>query len=147
MENELVTVAGRFKDDQSFKNLESAAYFSAKNNTKFEINNLSANEYKYFSQLIQIYRDFESKVLTQTEAEKKKAEAYAEYEKEANAHLARIIDNLKWHSNVQTSEELRQKINKSIDITEISALALECISLMTGDEVFLKSNIGKIIKL
>lgn len=147
MNGEVVTVAGRFKDDQSFKNLEAAAYYTAKNGTKFNFDNLSANEYKYFSQLIQIYQNFESKRLSQADAEKKKADAYAEYEKEINAHLSRIIDNLKWRDNVKTSETLRQKINKATDVTEIATLAIECISLMTMNESFLKSNIDKLIRL
>ena len=147
MNGEVVTVAGRFKDDQSFKNLEVAAYYTAKNGAKFNFDNLSANEYKYFSQLIQIYQNFESKCLSQADAEKKKADAYAEYEKETNAHLSRIIDNLKWRDNVKTSEDLRQKINKTADVSEIAALAIECISLMTMDESFMKSNINKLIRL
>ena len=147
MNDEIITVAGRFNDDQSFKNLEAAAYFTAKNGTKFNFENLSANEYKYFSQLIQIYQDFESKHLSQADAEKKKASAYAEYEKETNAHLSRIIDNLKWRDNVKTSEDLRQKINKTADVNKIAALAIECISLMAMDESFLKSNIVKLDKL
>ena len=146
MSEEIIT-AGRFKDDPEFKKLEAAAYYSAKDGSKFDLDSLSANEYKYFSQLVQIYRNFENKLINLADAEKKKAAIYSDYEKSTNEHLSRIIDNLKWRDNVRTSETIRLKINKSTDINEIAALALECISLMTGDETFLKSNIGKIIKL
>ena len=145
MSEEIIT-AGRFKDNPEFKELEKAAYLSAKEGKKFDLDSLSANEYKYFDKLIKIYQDYE-KNLFLSDAEQKKAAAYSEYAKETNEHLGRIIDNLKWRDNTRTSETLRLKINKSTDIKEIAALALECISLMTGDETFLKSNIGKIIKL
>ena len=146
MSEEIIT-AGRFKDDPEFKELEKAAYYSAKDGRQFDLDSLSANEYKYFSRLVQIYRDYEKELINLADAEKKKAAAYSEYEKSVNEHLGRIIDNLKWRDNVRTSETIRLKIKKSTDVNEIAALALECIGLMTGDETFLKSNIGKIIKL
>ena len=145
MSEEIIT-AGRYKDDPEFKKLEAAAYYSAKDGSKFDLDSLSANEYKYFDKLIKIYQDYEKNHFL-SDAEQKKAAIYSEYEKSTNEHLSRIIDNLKWRDNVRTSETIRLKINKSTDINEIAALALECISLMTGDETFLKSNIGKIIKL
>ena len=145
MSEEIIT-AGRFKDDPEFKELEKAAYLSAKEGKKFDLDSLSANEYKYFDKLIKIYQDYEKNHFL-SDAEQKKAAAYSEYAKETNEHLGRIIDNLKWRDNVRTSETIRLKISKSTDVNEIAALALECIGLMTGDETFLKSNIGKIIKL
>ena len=146
MSEEIIT-AGRFKDDPEFKELEKAAYYSAKDGRQFDLDSLSANEYKYFSRLVQIYRDYEKELINLSDAEQKKAAAYSEYAKETNEHLGRIIDNLKWRDNIRTSETIQHKINKSTDINEIAALALECIGLMAGDETFLKSNIGKIIKL
>lgn len=146
MSEEIIT-AGRFKDDPEFKELEKAAYYSAKDGRQFDLDSLSANEYKYFSRLVQIYRDYEKELINLTDAEKKKAAAYSEYEKSVNEHLGRIIDNLKWRDNTKTSEDLRQKINKTADVSEIAALAIECISLMTMDESFMKSNINKLIRL
>lgn len=146
MSEEIIT-AGRFKDDPEFKELEKAAYYSAKDGRQFDLDSLSANEYKYFSRLVQIYRDYEKELINLADAEKKKAAAYSEYEKSVNEHLGRIIDNLKWRDNAKTSEDLRQKINKTADVSEIAALAIECISLMTMDESFMKSNINKLIRL
>ena len=145
MSEEIIT-AGRFKDDPEFKELEKAAYLSAKEGKKFDLDSLSANEYKYFDKLIKIYQDYEKNHFL-SDAEQKKAAAYSEYAKETNEHLSRIIDNLKWRDNVKTSETLRQKINKATDVTEIATLAIECISLMTMNESFLKSNIDKLIRL
>ena len=146
MSEEIIT-AGRFKDDPEFNALEKAAYYSAKDGRQFDLDSLSANEYKYFSRLVQIYRDYEKELINLADAEQKKAAAYSEYEKSVNEHLGRIIDNLKWRDNVKTSETLRQKINKATDVTEIATLAIECISLMTMNESFLKSNIDKLIRL
>lgn len=43
------------------------------------------------------------------------------------------------------TESYRVKINKSNDLKEIAKLALECITELTGDEVFYKTNIKKIV--
>ena len=142
MSEEIIT-AGRFKDDPEFKELEKAAYLSAKEGKKFDLDSLSANEYKYFDKLIKIYQDYEKNHFL-SDAEQKKAAAYSEYAKETNEHLGRIIDNLKWRDNVKASETLRQRINKSTDKAEMLTLAIECISAMTSDESFLKTYNSKL---
>lgn len=143
MSEEIIT-AGRFKDDPEFKELEKAAYYSAKDGRQFDLDSLSANEYKYFSRLVQIYRDYEKELINLADAEKKKAAAYSEYEKSVNEHLGRIIDNLKRRDNLNKSEDLRQRINKSTDKAEMLTLAIECISAMTSDESFLKTYNSKL---
>ena len=61
------------------------------------------------------------------------------YEKAVEEHFSRLIDNLKWRDNLNKSEDLRQRINKSNDKTEMLTLAIECISAMTCDGIVLES--------
>lgn len=93
-----------------------------------------------FLALRNIYTYFHMGKLTKEKGSQEKQKVMQEY-----ANLQRwYILFYKQSETIRLSEEIRQKINKSTNITEITALALECIGLMTGDEVFLKSNIGKV---
>ncbi len=48
------------------------------------------------------------------------------------------------HVYIRKSEDLRVKINKSLNEMEILEMAIKCIALMTGDTLFSEKNIKKI---
>ncbi|MCC8069745.1 MAG: hypothetical protein LIO71_08355 [Ruminococcus sp.] len=108
--------------------------------------NMHIVDYGYCAKVRKLYQNYKTNQLSLEDCKKLKAKVTKEYED--------IVENLTYCSkvwlehqeNLKKSEMLRAEINKSSDLLEMLLNALECISLMTGDETFYKINAEKVNK-
>lgn len=82
--------------------------------------------------------------LTTEQASDEKLKIKLAFEKQYEYEQAKLNDWDYSQANIRLAASLRSQINKSTNITEIAKYAIECISLMTGDETFYTDNIKKI---
>lgn len=101
-------------------------------------------DYGYYSVIKNLYNDFRAGGLTKEECINAKKIYREQYIKEyTDNHTQRKV--YKEHQqNILKSDILRCEINKSNDFRKMLLKSLECISLMTGDEVFYKMNSKKL---
>ena len=125
-----------FSNSAVWKSLEKQAYQGT-----IEISDFPPVEYKYFSELRQIYYAFKFEGLSQSDAEKLKIKLFRQYQSEKNTYdnYFQFVKN--WNSNIIKSELLRSQIAKTSDIVEKYQLAVECIGALTGDTVFTRTEL------
>ena len=70
----------------------------------------------------------------------------AKLSKKINENICLSNLMLQTHDYIRKSDQLRCEINLEKDITIILDKALLCISYMTGDMVFYRENIKKLLK-
>ena len=127
-----------FSDPEVFRSLEKQSYIGTLDYTDFP-----PVEYQYFAELRAIYYAFKFEDLEKSEAERRKKRLRSRYENERHkANLARQAIR-KWNDCIRKSDLLRSEIEKSSDLVEKYILAAQCISAMTGDEVFARTEIEK----
>ena len=128
-----------FSNSAVWKSLEKQAYSGT-----IEISDFPPVEYKYFSELRQIYYAFKFEGLSQSDAEKLKIKLFRQYQSERNTYDNYFQFVKDWNSNIGKSEFLRSQISKSSDFAEKYRLAVECIGALTGDTVFTRTEIEKL---
>ena len=96
---------------------------------------LTIDEQKFFVVMRNIYYLYHNNIIGQSQAVSEKKKAYSALQKqmEINTMMADMFNQT--HENLQRSEELRCKINKEENTEKKLELALECIRLLTGDEL------------
>jgi len=128
-----------FSNPEIFHQLEKQAYQGT-----IEISGFPPVEYKYFSELRQIYYAFKFEGLSRPDAEKQKIELFRQYQSEKNTYDNYFQFVSDWNSNILKSDVLRCQISKSSDIVEKLRLAVECIGALSGDTVFTRTEIEKL---
>lgn len=128
-----------FSNPEIFHQLEKQAYQGT-----IEISDLPPVEYKYFSELRQIYYAFKFEGLSRTDAESRKAKIFRQYRNDKSDYdfYSQFVRD--WNSNIGKSEFLRSQISKSSDFKEKYQLAVECIGALTGDTVFTRTELEKL---
>lgn len=128
-----------FSDPEVFHSLEKQSYAGTLDYADFP-----PVEYLYFAELRKIYYAFKFEDLGKSEAEQRKKKLYSRYENEKHkADLAKQAIR-EWNDCIRKSDLLRSEIEKSSDPVEKYRLAVQCISAMTGDEVFTRTEIEKL---
>lgn len=125
-----------FSNPAVWNSLEKQAYHGT-----LEISDYPPCEYKYFSELRQIYYAFKFEGLSRPDAEKQKIKLFRQYQSEKNTYDNYFQFVRDWNSNIGKSEFLRSQISKSSDIVEKLRLAVECIGALTGDTVFTRTEL------
>lgn len=97
-------------------------------------------DYAYCMKMRELYADYRKGLITLDSCKKRKKEIVEEYQKCSSC----LEVYKKYQENIKKSEILRAEINKSSDLQEMLLKSLECISLMTDDEVFYKLNSKKV---
>lgn len=103
-------------------------------------------DYGYYAVIKDLYTIYKAGGLSKEECTQAKEIYQKQYIEEyvtTNSHREMYK---RYQENVIKSDVLRCEINKSSDIKEMLVKLLECISLMTGDEVFYKINSKKIME-
>ena len=111
----------------------------AKSNIAIE-KSMPLADYGYCLKMRELYTDYRKGLITLDSCKKRKEEIIGEYEKTSSC----LEVYKKYQDAILKSETLRSEINKSNDLEEMFRKALECISLLTGDETFYKINIKKL---
>jgi len=128
-----------FSNSAVWKSLEKQAYSGT-----IEISDFPPVEYKYFSELRQIYYAFKFEGLSKPDAEKQKIKLFRQYQDEKQSYDKYHQFVKDWNEAIRKSELLRSQISKSSDITEKLKLAVECIGALTGDTVFTRTETEKL---
>jgi len=128
-----------FSNPEIFHQLEKQAYSGT-----IEISDFPPVEYKYFSELRQIYYAFKFEGLSRPDAEKQKSRLFRQYQDEKQDYDKYHQFVRDWNSNIIKSELLRSQISKSSDFAEKYRLAVECIGALTGDTVFTRTELEKL---
>ena len=128
-----------FSNPEIFHQLEKQAYHGT-----IEISDFPPVEYKYFSELRQIYYAFKFEGLSQSDAEKQKIKLFRQYQDEKQSYDKYHQFVKDWNQTIIKSELLRSQIAKSSDITEKLKLAVECIGILTSDAVFTRTETEKL---
>ena len=128
-----------FSNSAVWKSLEKQAYQGT-----IEISDFPPVEYKYFSELRQIYYAFKFEGLSQSDAEKLKIKLFRQYQDEKQSYDKYHQFVKDWNQTIIKSELLRSQIAKSSDIAEKLKLAVECIGILTSDAVFTRTETEKL---
>lgn len=111
----------------------------AKSNIAIE-KSMPLADYGYCLKMRELYADYRKGLINLESCKKRKEEIVGEYKKCSSC----LEVYSEYQENIKKSEMLRAEINKSNDLKEMLSKALECISLMTGDETFYKINVRKV---
>jgi len=125
-----------FSNPEVWKSLEKQAYSGTVEPERFP-----PVEYKYFSELRQIYYAFKFEGLSKPDAEKQKIKLFRQYQDEKQSYDKYHQFVKDWNEAIRKSELLRSQIAKSSDIAEKLKLAVECIGALTGDTVFTRTEL------
>jgi len=128
-----------FSNPEIWKNLEKQAYSGT-----LEIGDFPPCEYKYFSELRNIYYAFKFEGLSRSDAETRKKNILRQYQEEKNNYDYYFRFVRDWNSNNIKSDLIRSQISKSSDLVEKLKLAVECIGALTGDTVFTRTELEKL---
>ena len=96
---------------------------------------ITIDEQKFYVIVRDIYRKYDQNEVDRNQAviERNQARAALEKQVELNNMMSNMFNRI--GANLQRSEELRYKINKEKNAEKKLELALECIRLLTGDEL------------
>lgn len=120
-----------FRNPDIFKKYERQAYDGIINVTDFP-----PAEYKYFSELMKIYREFRFEGLAKEDSVKMKAKLLHEYQ-ECISELGRSAEVYrKYQDGIRAAGVNLSRIEKSHNAAEIALIACEVIGIMTGDGSF-----------
>lgn len=128
-----------FTKNEIWNQLEKQAFTG-----KLSCSDFPPAEYKYFTELVSLYKLFNSGIYTAEQSRKKKAKLLAQYRADVNdAQKAHQVYQ-SWQECIKVSDLLRTKIVKENDIMKKLALCIACISALTKDEVFSKTELRKL---
>lgn len=128
-----------FSNPETFKKLEKQTYDGILDCEQFP-----PAEYQYFTELRKVYYAFKFEGLDKLEAETMKKKLYSRYLHYANTHSRYQHAIQDWNANIRKSGTLRSEISQTDNLVEKFRLAVQCIGNMTGDEVFMKTELEKL---
>lgn len=102
--------------------------------------NFPANEYKYFDKLRILYLKFQSNMIGHREAEQEERLIYNSYVRERERSETGLRTHRIYNKNRLRLNGLKISINKAETPEEKLKFALELISQLTDDELFVKIN-------
>lgn len=94
---------------------------------------LKPAEYKYFSELLYLYRRYTNKQINKEDAEKEERKLHKQYEEDVENEVKYYENIRRWTKDIRLSEMCRSSMNKCGDKDIALDLALQAISAMTGD--------------
>lgn len=126
-------------DDDAFKKMKTLCMSIAKGRDSQNFSSFPPAEYKYFSELINLYKRYESKAITKADAESTEKKLLKEYQdfKEQETRWHQGIRE--WSEAIKVTEMNRSSIIKCNDKDIAFDLALQCLARMTGDTPLLKT--------
>lgn len=128
-----------FKDPDVFKKLEKMAYTDTLDVSKFP-----PAAYKYFSELIKLYREFKGGKVSEQDAKASKAKLYADYNTAMGDYQNWITVYRAYQDNIKLAGTALSDIEKSKTAYEIAKNACDVIGVMTGDHEFCKRQMKKL---
>ena len=138
MEDEVIDIAD-YKDSDRFKELKQQAWKQAQSGKPFEIKEHSANEYRYFHKLYELYKLMAAKVITKEQAAESDKNNYMKFEFDQRLWERYQFAVLEWNGNIKKSDSLRVDFARSLDLNEGYLILAEIASLLTGDKTVLAS--------
>lgn len=135
---------GRDIDEETFHKMKMICMNIVKGIEYYSFSKFKPAEYKYFTELVELYQRFEGKALSKEDAkvaEKTMLKEYQEYKETEK----KWWDGIKrWNEAIKVSEMNRSTINKLTDSEEDMKtaldLCLQTVALMTRDSPFLDKN-------
>lgn len=103
-------------------------------------------DYGYYAVIKDLYTTYKVGGLSKEESIQAKEIYQNQYIDEYNKNDSHKEMYKGYQENIMKSDVLRCEINKSNDTKEMLLKSLECISLLTGDEMFYKVNSKKIME-
>lgn len=90
-------------------------------------------EYKYFSELLYLYRRYIGKHISKEDAEKEERKLHRQYEEDVDNEIKYYENIQRWTKDIRLSEMCRSSMNKCGDKDIALDLALQTIAALTGD--------------
>lgn len=136
MEEEIISISD-YKDSDRFKKLKADMWQRATQGKPFEIKEQSANEYRYFHKLYELYKQVVAKSITSEQASEEDRTNYMRFEFDQRTWERYQFTVMEWNENIKRSDGLRVDFARSKDIREGYMIPAEIVSGMTGDKVLL----------
>ncbi len=130
-----------FNNPEHFKALEKQAYDGT-----IDVTGFPPAAYRYFDSLRLLYMRYKYDNLSKEEAAAQKQQLYHQ-DSEATAVITGMTEAYRYYQeNIRRAGTLLSRIEKSDNTADMALLSAEAISLMTGDENFIKRIKKKICK-
>jgi hypothetical protein len=136
MDEEFVSIVD-YKDSDRFKKLKADMWQRATQGKPFEIKEQSANEYRYFHKLYELYKQVVAKSITSEQASDEDRTNYMRFEFDQRTWERYQFTVMEWNENIKRSDGLRVDFARSKDIGEGYMILAEIVSGLTGDKVLL----------
>lgn len=136
MEEDIICISG-YKDSGRFKKLKADMWQRATQGKPFEIKEQSANEYRYFHKLYELYRQVASKAITNEQAAEDDKANYMRFEFDQSVWERWQFNNMEWNENIKRSDGLRVDFARTTDIHDGYLILAEIVAALTNDKVLL----------
>lgn len=136
MEEEIISISD-YKDSDRFKKLKADMWQRATQGKPFEIKEQSANEYRYFHKLYELYRQVASKAITNEQAAEDDKTNYMRFEFDQSVWERWQFNNMEWNENIKRSDGLRVDFARTTDIHDGYLILAEIVAALTNDKVLL----------
>lgn len=132
--------------EETFKKMKGICLKIVEGKEFYSFSKFKPAEYKYFTELVELYQKYVGKAISKEDAEEKERKLHREYE-EDKANEQKYFEFIKqWNNAIRVTEMNRASINKCEDKDIALDLALQCIAMMTGDTPFLGFARDKFLK-
>lgn len=136
MEEDIISISD-YKDSDRFKKLKADMWQRATQGKPFEIKEQSANEYRYFHKLYELYRQVASKAITNDQAAEEDKANYMRFEFDQSVWERWQFNNMEWNENIKRSDGLRVDFARTTDIHDGYLILAEIAAALTNDKVLL----------
>lgn len=136
MEEDIICISD-YKDSGRFKKLKADMWQRATQGKPFEIKEQSANEYRYFHKLYELYRQVASKAITNEQAAEDDKANYMRFEFDQSVWERWQFNNMEWNENIKRSDGLRVDFARTTDIHDGYLILAEIVAALTNDKVLL----------
>lgn len=136
MEEDIISISD-YKDSDRFKKLKADMWQRATQGKPFEIKEQSANEYRYFHKLYELYRLVTSKAITNEQAAEEDKANYMRFEFDQSVWERWQFNNMEWNENIRRSDGLRVDFARTTDIHDGYLILAEIVAALTNDKVLL----------
>ena len=130
-------------DEDTFHKMKAICMNIVKGVEYYSFSKFKPAEYKYFTELVELYQRFVGKALSKEDAEIAEKTMFKEYQEYKEIEKKWWDGIKKWNEAIKVSEMNRSTINKLSDSEEDMKtaldLCLQTVSLMTGDTPFMKN--------
>lgn len=124
---------GKDIDKETFQKMKVICMNIVKGKEYYSFSNFNPAEYKYFTELVELYQKYVGKAISKEDAEtaeKVLLKEYTEYKEQETKWWDGIV---RWNDAIRVTEMCRSSMNKCDDKDVAFDLALQAISKMTGD--------------